>query len=177
MNFRDFKNELVQAANSHFTRVGRKMFWTYETGELIFLVKFEKDTERPTYEINIFYGHHEWVTRDPMQLLCGAGVGIRRLVEKGDLDLQIDYHGTHENFYGIFFNSYTGDSRDEIRTLANHPELANLEKRRADFETFFATLKNRFDQSATLQAMARMVGVTIPDFWSMVEQRMADCQK
>ena len=177
MDFKDFKKTLTEAANSHFSRIGRKMLWTYETGELAFLIQFEKDPERPTYGIRIFYSHQDWITRERTQLLCGAGIGIRQLVEKDQLNLQIDYPGTHENFYSIFFNSYLGNTDHEVQTLIGNPELKYLEKRRTDFDEFFTVLKASFDNASNLQTIAARAGVTVPDFWTKVAQRMEDCQQ
>ena len=178
MDFSDYRKMLIESANAHFTRVGQKMMWTYQPGEVTFLIPFYKDRMQPSYDfLTIYYSPAEWISR-PTQLLCGFGKGIRRIVEKDDLDLIIDYPGTRDNIYSIFFESYLGNSYNDEHYRSAIPLLKNLEARRADYDTFFSTLKQRLDELDTFEAVKKKFELPDrPEFYEMIRNRIENCDK
>ena len=178
MDFKDYRKMLIESANAHFTRVGRKMMWTYQPGEVTFLIPFYKDSMRPRYDfLMIYYSPAEWFSR-PTQLLCGFEKCIRRIVEKDDLDLIIDYPGTRDDFYSLFFDSYLGTNLRDVNYRLKFPLLKNLEARRADYDTFFATLKQRLDELDTFEAVKKKFELPDrPEFYEMIRNRIENCDK
>ncbi|WP_257160743.1 hypothetical protein [Corynebacterium cystitidis] len=172
----EFRRVLINAANASWTRIGRKMMWYCQPGDVVFLLILERKNDEHYFELTLRYALREWIGDDLVATQCGAIAPVRRLVNKHDLELVAHYPGNEKNFESLLFDSMTGNDRFTRLCRESYPDMANLDKRAADLTGYFAALHKALEPLRTLSDIKETFGLQIDeDFWAGIRDRVQHC--
>ena len=178
--FSDFRSGIVESAVS-WHRVGKKMMWFYQPGEVIFLLKLIQPKAMKYFDIQLFYGHSDWIQDDNYEAIsCGAQASYRALTRKSDLKLSVTYPGIEENFHGALFDSLLNSDIITRNRREKFPDMMNLELRKKDWTQFFEVLSQRLQPLHTLDDIENEFdGNLNSEFWDRMKKRVTnfpDCE-
>ncbi|SER91780.1 hypothetical protein [Corynebacterium cystitidis] len=94
--FDEFSQVVINAANASWTRIGHKMMWYCQPGDVVFLLILERKNNEHYFELTLRYALRKRAGDDLVSTQCGAIAPFRRLVNKHDLELVAHYPGNEK---------------------------------------------------------------------------------